>query len=623
MNFEFDYFPLFIIAAFAWLIPLILGQIKSFKIPSVIVEIIVGIFIGKNFLNLIPDAQYLDFLTTTGFIFLMFLSGLEIDIDQIRASLPRKKITPKRIYTNPFLVGLIIFLLTLILAVLGAYGLSYFIPVNNIWFFALILSTSSVGIIFPVLKDRGETYKRYGQMIILSAAVADIVSIMLFTFTSSYLNNDGIKLEVFLIFTLFILFYLAFKVGKKIIKAPVFNRIINQLSHAASQIKVRGTILLILLFIILSQLIDAEMILGSFLAGLLLSNFLSKDRSILLVKLDGMGYGFFIPVFFILVGVHLDIGALHTLNDSILFLMILLITLYLVKIIPALIWTKLFGLKKSIAAGILLSSRLSLIIAAAQIALQLELISPAINSAFIIMAIITCLASPIIFNLLNKFEKISKNKIIIVGGGEIGNILAKRLKMHGQPIVSVQSNVQNSLQVSKKGFHTIHANPADKQVYKDIGLMPYNYVIVLENSSEKNYQISQMLQNEFAHEKIIANPLNDKNIKRWQGLNMEEVLDIDNIIATAIENLVFRPNTYHALFESFESFIVEDITISNPNIDGKRVKEIAFNQNGSLMLIRRGENSSIPHGDSTFRIGDVVTVLGSELALDDFRNKFT
>ncbi|MCK5765311.1 MAG: cation:proton antiporter, partial [Bacteroidales bacterium] len=307
ISFDFEYLPLLIVVAIAWFVPMLLSVLRLQRIPAVIVEIVVGFFIGRYLLMNVGSGsmEILEFLALTGFIFLMFLSGLEINTDQIVAAFPRRKLTLPRFLKNPLLVGLVFFILTLTLSYAGATALSAVVYIPNIWYFSLIMVTTSVGIIFPVLKNRGETLGHFGQMLIMAAAVADILSILLFTFTA-FIISRGFQPELLFVFVLFLLVYVFYVLGRRL-EATIFRRITFQLSHAASQISVRGTLLLILVFVVLAQILGEEVILlGAFLSGLLLSFFLHKERSLLMIKLDGMGFGFFIPVFFIMVGVKFN-----------------------------------------------------------------------------------------------------------------------------------------------------------------------------------------------------------------------------------------------------------------------------------------------------------------------------
>ena len=537
--------------------------------------------------------------------------------------MPRRRITYALLLKNPLLVGVLIFFITMVLSYFGASLLSGIVEINNIWYFALVMVTTSVGIIFPVLKNRGEIGSRFGQMMILAAAVADIFSIVLFTITA-FILSKGFKIELLLILALLFVFFIFYRVGVKLTKVSVYRKLSYQLSHAASQINIRGTILLILIFVVLAQFIGKEVILlGAFLGGLLLSIFLHKDRSLLIIKLDGMGFGFFIPIFFIMVGANFNPEALRELDDSLfIFLGFLTITLFAVKVIPSLLWSRLFGFKKAISGGFLMASRLSLIIAASTIGLELGIISPGINACFIIMAVVSCFISPIIYNYLNPKSIFIGDKTIIVGGSSTGVLLARRLKMHGKSAVIVEKNKKRYNELHLKGFQTFLGDGTDSLVYERLKLSPSNYIVVLTGSNEKNVKICELLRREFNHEKIISKSGNSIIEQALRRLEVE-ILDATRVIATTIENLIVRPTIYHSLVETFENFTVEEIAVTNKDIDGLQIKEIPFHKDGTLMLIRRGTSMYIPHGDTYLRIGDIINVFGTNAALVDIKAKLT
>ncbi|MCD4791502.1 MAG: monovalent cation:proton antiporter family protein [Bacteroidales bacterium] len=623
ISFHFDYLPLMVVAALAWLIPMTLSLARLKKVPSVIVEIILGYFVGRYLLGSPEQESYriLEFLALTGFIFLMFMSGLEINVDQIIASFPRKKLTYSRFLKNPLLIGITFFIITLILSYFGAVLLSSLVNFKNHWYFALIMVTTSVGIILPVLKNRGEISGRFGQMMIIAAAVADIFSIILFTFTA-FIIKSGLKIEIVLIFALFAIFFIFYRLGNRFIRVHLFKKIGFQLSHAASQLSIRGSMLLILIFVVLSQYIGEEVILlGAFLSGLLLSVFLHKERSLLMIKLDGMGFGFFIPVFFIMVGAKFDPAALQEFDKSlVLFLVLLLITLFVVKVIPAFLWSRLFGYRKAVAGGFLMASRLSLIIAASAIGLELGIISPGINSCFIIMAVVTCLLSPVFYNYLNPGDIITGDKTIIIGGSSTGVLLARRLKVHGKAALIVEKKEERRKEMQSKGLDVVSGDGLDVEMYKKIKLAPVNYVVVETGDDKLNVKICELLKKELRHEKIISRARNLTIEKTFKSLEVETI-DATRVLATTIENLIVRPTTYHVLVETFENFTVEEITITNKEVDGLQVKEIPFHKDAILMMVKRGNNFYIPHGDTYFRIGDTIHIFGTDSALKDTRRK--
>jgi len=624
ISFEFEYYPLLIVSFLALMIPIVLSLLKLSRVPTVIVEILVGFLIGKYVIAHFPDAhiQSLDFLALSGFMFLMFFGGLEIDVNQIILSFPKRKLSYSRFLKNPLLVGLGFFLISLLLSYAGALLLAQIVDIKNIWYFALIMVTTSVGIILPVLKSQNEQNSRFGQMVITAAAIADILSIILFSFTA-FILKKGFKPQLLLILAMFIVFYLFYKYGIRLSRKNFFKKLNYQLSHAASQIQIRGTIFIILLFVAFAQIIGKEiMLLGAFLAGLLMSLSLNKSRSVLLLKLDGMGYGFFIPIFFIMVGVHFDDSALaHLGNSTWVFLGALFVVLYAIKIIPGFLWRRIFGDRKALAGSILMASRLSLIIAASKIGLDFGIIAPGINAAFVLMAVITCLISPIAYNYITPKETLRGEKIVIIGGSSSSVLLARRLKMHGHKSVIVENNKNRYLEMLSKGLNACFGNGMDKAIYNHLDLQPTNYVVVSTESEFKNTQICKLLKEEFGHPKIISKSSSMLIEQKFKNLKVEYI-DATRLIATTFENLIIRPTTYRALVETFENYQVEDIKITRQDMSGSQIKEIPFHKDGELILLRRGQKVEIPHGDTYLLQNDIVTVMGTESALQDFRGKF-
>jgi len=622
---HFDYWPLLVIIALAWIVPMAISLLRLRRIPSVVLEIILGYFAGRYILVNADDLsiKILEFLALTGFIFLMFLSGLEINMDHIIGSFPRKKPNLRSIQRNPLLMACLYFILCLIISYTGSEGLASLIGMSNTWYFALIMVTTSVGIILPVLKNRGETSGSYGQMIITSAAISDILSIILFTFTAYVLKN-GFKIEILFILLIFALFYFMYSVGNRFRHLRLFKKISFQFSHAASQLSIRGTTLLIFIFVVTSQFISAEVILlGAFLSGILLSSFLHKERSLLLVKLDGMGYGFFIPIFFIMVGVKFDPYALGEFDASLFpILVILLFLMYAIKIIPSLIWLRQFGLRKSLSGGVLLSTRLSLIIAASAIGLELGVISSSINSIFIIMSIISCVISPLLYNFLNISVETPPDKTIIIGGSSKGVLLARRLNMHEKVSVIVEKDKKRYKDLVAKGFSTLLSDGLDPRTYKNINIDPSNWIFVDAGSEDTNIRICNMLRKELKHERIISVASCLGLERKFKELDIVTV-DTTRVISTTVENLIVRPTTYHTLVDSFENFTIEEIMITNPEVDGQQLKNILFHKDAILIMVKRDNELFVPKGETYLRKGDILNILGTGTALDIARQTFT
>ncbi|MFO7614507.1 MAG: monovalent cation:proton antiporter family protein [Bacteroidales bacterium] len=613
--FGVDYLPLLVVLFIAWATPMILSTIKLEKFPSVLVEMIAGYLLGRLFMTYLnPESLFLlDFLALTGLIFIMFLSGLEINIDQLIGSFPRK-ITWRGFATNPLMSGIAHYMITLVLSLVGTYLLSKLVHIPNIWFFAIIPTTTFMGIVYPVLKNRGETRSYYGQTLIITSAVADVLSILIITITAIYMKF-GFHYELLLVLGLLLFSLIVYLLGKKF-TGTFFKRISFQQGHAITQITVRGAILLILAFVTIAQFAGPEVVvLGAFICGFVLSFFIKKERSLLIIKLEGIGFGFFIPIFFIMVGAKFQPANLLEFQGSLfLFLSLLFVFFFLVKILPSFIWMNIFRFRKSMAAGFLLAARLGLVIAAASVGLELGAITSGANASFIIMVLVTCIFSPVMYEIIYKKPRVSEDKIVIVGGSSVGVILARRMKVLNKQALIIENDPGRYQEIKAKGITVVQADASDPATYRQIGLSPDNYVVVLTGSDKRNLEICTMLRHELHHENIISKPDNLMMDKQMALLNIE-TLDARGVLANAIEMLIMRPTVHSALVDTFEHFSVEDIMVSGDQVHGRQIMEIPFHKEGMILLVRKSDEIVIPHGDTYLRKGDIVTAFGTESAL--------
>ncbi|HJH27897.1 MAG TPA: hypothetical protein C5S37_14310 [Methanophagales archaeon] len=373
------YFPLFAIAVFAFLIPILSDRIG---VPAVVGEIICGIIIGRSVLGIFSgEEEGIAFLASFGFIFLMFLVGMEIDFSQVEVH-----------GAKLFVLGTLIFIITLAISMFLTHQMGYG------FYMALVLSTSSVGLILPTIKEQGMLKSELGQTIIISAFVADFTTMLLLTVHTLY-HEKGITWEMLLIALIFMLFFAVYYAGKLVIWHYPERLSKWFKSDHPSEIGVRASFALLLVFVVLAEVVGVEAILGAFLAGVMLS-LLFRGGTVLEQKLYGIGYGFLIPIFFISVGMQFDLGALA--RGGIYLVPVLLLVAFVVKMVPSLLFLVRHSLKDSISAGVLLSSRLSLIIAVAAVGMKLDLITTAMGSAIILLAIITSISCPTIFRMMHQ-----------------------------------------------------------------------------------------------------------------------------------------------------------------------------------------------------------------------------
>lgn len=404
---DIDFAPLLIITALAFFIPIITIHIKGINIPVIVGEIICGIIIGKSGFDIIHPGPWLDFLSIFGFTFLMFLSGMEIDLSFLKKK-PQKVCytdnqSEKRCH-DPFILGSKIFFLTFVASLTLSFLFFKAGLIGDPVFLALVLSTTSVGIVVPTLRELGISTRIFGQDVLFSSLVADFMTMLLITVYVAKIST-GLSFDLLFILSIFVLFIVAYRLSHYLLGKPVTMKILKKPGMLKAEIKTRAAFAIMIAFIVLSQKIGIEIILGAFLAGFLISMLSTEtDLKLLHDKLNAVGFGFFIPLFFIMVGVRFDLHPLIENPKNLILLPVFLVAAYLVKILPCLVLKKHYSPKNALAAGVLLSSRLTLIIAAADIGMSLNVITPAIYSAVILVAVISSTISPILFY---KIEEIS------------------------------------------------------------------------------------------------------------------------------------------------------------------------------------------------------------------------
>ncbi|NLD20497.1 MAG: cation:proton antiporter [Clostridiales bacterium] len=390
MNDLQSYLPLLIIMAVAVVIPFLLKRIKFVAIPIIVGEIIGGIIIGQTGFDLINESASIEFLSNLGFGILMFLSGMEVDIDSVIGKNNKGSFNPLSLAVLSF-IGTIIVNCGLC-SILLLIGLE-----SDFIMLILLLSTTSLGIVVPILKEKGILDTDYGQNVLLCGLVADITTMLLITIYFSWCAT-GEMYKTLVVGLIFIAAIILYFVGKIF----MLHKNITGLLNGTSQIMIRLSFFVLLGFIILTEILGAEMILGAFIAGLLVSLLTKNGAYKIREKMDAIGYGFFIPVFFVNAGSQFDLSTVFNDSRSLYAIPIVLIMAFLSKVIPALLLKKVTSFKNAIAGGFLLSARMSLIIAASTIALKMNLITPLMSSTILIVAILTCTISPIIFDKLYK-----------------------------------------------------------------------------------------------------------------------------------------------------------------------------------------------------------------------------
>lgn len=380
LNLSFN--SVLIIAAVAVLVPLVLGLVPRLPVPEAVLEVIAGIVVGPAVLGWVRVDAPVQVLSDLGLGMLLFLAGLEIDIERLRGPLARLAVSA--------------FAVSVVLGLGCAYAFRLAGEAVQPLLLAIILMSTSTGLLLPLLKDAGEESTAFGQLVMTAAALAELVPIMLlslfFSATSATPGAQAVSLAIFVV--LLVLSGTALNWVRRLEPA---GRLLNRLSDSSAQLRVRASLTLALAFGVLAYRFGFASILGAFAAGLLVRIVDLARHSPhpqFRVKMEGIGFGFLVPIFFISTGVEFPLKALLTNPAALAAVPLFLAALLLVRGLPALLYVRFAGRRRAVAAGLLQATTLTFVIVAAQIGLADEKITPTAAASLLAAGLLSAAVFP-------------------------------------------------------------------------------------------------------------------------------------------------------------------------------------------------------------------------------------
>jgi Kef-type K+ transport system membrane component KefB len=374
---------LLIVVAVAFAAPFVLGLFPGVRLPSVVLEIVAGIVIGPSLLGIVEVDQAIEVVALIGLGFVLFLAGLEIEFEKLRGQVLR--------------LTALGFAVSFGIAVVVGLGLSAAGLVETPLLVAIILCATSLGVIVPVLKDSGEISTPFGQLIVSAASIADFGAIILLTLFFS--GEGGVGSTLLLLGALLALAVVVFFTVRGAERSMRIRGDLLRLQDTTAQIRIRAAIVLFVGFAAVAEQLGLEVILGTFIAGAIIS-LLDRDEVMthpdFRRKLEAMGFGFFIPVFFVTSGVRFDLDALVAKASNLAMVPVFLLALLIVRGVPALLYRRLLDGRRTLVAGILQATSLPFIVAATAIGLELGLLDAAESAALVGAGLLSVLVFPLL-----------------------------------------------------------------------------------------------------------------------------------------------------------------------------------------------------------------------------------
>ncbi|HEE8757907.1 TPA: monovalent cation:proton antiporter family protein [Staphylococcus aureus] len=608
-----EFLSLVIVVLAAFLTPIIVNRLNINFLPVVVAEILMGIVIGNSFLNIVERDSILNILSTLGFIFLMFLSGLEIDFKAFKKDKRARQGQNDDESSIPghLNLALTVFAFIMIISILLAYVFKWLGLVDDVLLMVIIISTISLGVVVPTLKEMNIMRTTIGQFILLVAVLADLVTMILLTVYGA-INGQGGS-TIWLIGILVVFSAISYILGVQ------FKRMsfLQKLMDGTTQIGIRAVFALIILLVALAEGVGAENILGAFLAGVVVS-LLNPDEE-MVEKLDSFGYGFFIPIFFIMVGVDLNIPSLIKEPKLLIIIPILIVAFIISKLIPVMFIRRWFDMKTTIASAFLLTSTLSLVIAAAKISERLNAISAETSGILILSAVITCVFVPIIFKKLfpvpDEFNR--KIEVSLIGKNQLTIPIAQNLTSQLYDVTLYYRKDLSDRRQLSDDITMIEIADYEQDVLERLGLFDRDIVVCATNDDDINRKVAKLAK---AHqvERVICRlesttddtELVDSGIEIFSSYLSNKIL---------LKGLIETPNMLN-LLSNVETSLYE-IQMLNYKYENIQLRNFPFGGDIIFVRIIRNNESIVPHGDTQLRYGDRLIVTGAKEYVDELKQE--
>jgi Kef-type K+ transport system membrane component KefB len=376
------------IAVAAFAAPLLARLVPRRLVPPVVLEVLLGIAIGPQALNLVQPTHGVYDLYLLGFGFLLFLAGQEVEVERFRGPAFRLSLLS-------FGIGLVIAIPLALLLRLVAAG-------ADVRLLALALTASTLGVIVPILRDADVIDTEFGQLTIMAGSVGEFGALILLTVLFSAQPEPTWEQVAYVVVLGAAAFAGAFGL-RRLWRAPYLRRAFLATDQSTAQLRVRGGFVVLLAFSALAHRFGVDALLGAFVGGVVLNVADSDDRPTqerYQGKLHAIGYGFLVPVFFIVTGVAFDVRALFASTSSLVLMPAIVVAILMARGLPALVYRRKLDTRPALAAGLLQATTLTFPVVVAEVGQSLQLLSAAAAAALVGAALLSVLLFPAAANAL-------------------------------------------------------------------------------------------------------------------------------------------------------------------------------------------------------------------------------
>lgn len=598
-----------IIMLAALIIPIAMARFKVSSVPTAVAEIVAGILLGKSAFNIVQETSSLTLLSSLGVIILMFLSGMEINFDLFKKAPGQKKRDAK----SPVSIAVLSFTAVIITAFILGVILYFMGLFSDILLATILFSTIALGVVIATLKEKEILGRPMGQTILLTAVLGEVIPMLALTFYASIYGHNAGRLW------LIVLLFLAAIILLRRFRQPYVW--FNNVSKATTQLDIRLAFFLIFTLVTVAESVGAENILGAFLAGMVMK--LLEPSEATQEKLTSIGYGFFIPIFFIMTGVRLDLKSLFANKTALALIPILVACFIIAKLPTTLIYRRRFNARNSFAGGFLTVTTITLVLPSLQVAKNLHAITSTQSDAFILAAVIVCVLAPIVFNSTYKLNKedLVKERVVIVGANTLTIPVAQQLS-HNWYVVRMLTDNQDNYKTFNsevndlKYIEEIDEQALDAGKYFDTDVMVLGF-----RNDNKNYQMA-VLAKKHGVKRVIASVQNPKvstdHIDELNRLGVE-IFNSFVVQNSVLRSLIESPSVFEMLMSAHSGLF--EVTIHNQRYVGIELRSLPFIDQITVSRIYRKHKPISPSGDTVLEYGDHILYTGPYEIVNEVRQR--
>ena len=609
-----------IVTLVAFVTPMVLQRFKISVLPTAVAEVLVGIVIGKSGFDLVQTECVLSFLSNYGVIFLLFLSGMEIDFSLFKKNngpltpLARKK-AANAPSTSPVQVAVVAYGGSLLMALALALLFKFSGLFSNFALAAILFSTVALGVVIAVLKENELLNKPLGQALLLIAVLGEIVPLLCLTVYSSFVSGKGES--AWLIFLLFIVGALIFK------RFRSFFTSLDEINKSTTQIDIRLALLVITTLVVLAESVGAEDILGAFIAGIVIK--LLQPAHSTQEKLDAIGYGIFIPFFFILTGAKIDIPGLLG-SPKTLILIPLFFAAYVLAKVPAY-----FGLRQrfkrinALAGAMLSQTTITLVLATLTVAQNLKVITSEQSGAFILAAVVSCILGPLVFNKLHKPEPedLKKTKVTIIGVNLVTINTAEQLNEDWYDIQMYTNWKKNYKTYDYRDNVHLVDSLEPKDLIKE-QIFDTDILVLGHSDVDINYSLA-LAAKEYGVERVLTRIQNSDptSMAEMDKRLSDAGVEFFTTFATTVgmmRAIIESPSTLDLITGDSRLY---EVVVRNSKFAGLELRKLPFIKEITVSRIFRHHKAIPVNGNTQIQVGDHLLFSANKYVVNDIRKKIS